>query len=170
MKSIFLAVALLLTGLMAGNIGDAQAKGPADKATGYVLGASADHPLWWRSFNFAAHEMGDAPGGKGFVRHFRLDIDGVTPIREEFCPIVYVIASDNEAWFAGPIIYDSDNTDPTRWMVFYVLDGGQPGKGNDMLLWQRVKDESAALDYLEGLDDDYNDYLIVEGNIRVHTK
>jgi hypothetical protein len=170
MKSIFLALSLLFVGLMAGNVDDAQAKGPADKATGYVLGAPTDHPLWWHSFDFAAHEKGDAPGGKGFVRHFRLDTDGVTPIREEFCPIVYAMVYDDEAWFSGPIIYDSDHADPTRWMVIHVLDGGQPGKGNDMLQWQRVENELAALDYLAGEEDDYKDYAIVKGNVRVHTK
>jgi hypothetical protein len=170
MKSIFLALALLLTGLMAGNIGDTQARGPADKATGSVLGAPADHPLWWHSFDFAAHEKGDAPLGKGFVRHFRLDTDGVTPLREEFCPIVYAIVSDDEAWFSGPIIYDSDHPDPTRWIVIHVMDSGQPGKGNDMLEWQRVEDELAALLYLDLTEDRYKDYVIVEGNIRVHTK
>ncbi|MBT8054421.1 MAG: hypothetical protein HKN57_08195 [Xanthomonadales bacterium] len=170
MKFIVLVLALLLTGQIAGHIGDAQAKGPADKATGYVLGAPAEHPLWWHSFNFTAHEMGDALAGKGFVRHFRLDVDGVTPIREEFCPIIYVVAFENEAWFSGPIIYDSAHSDPTRWMVFHVLDGGQPGRGNDLLQWQRVADESAALDYLDGLEADYKDYVIVEGNIQVHTK
>ena len=170
MKSMVFALALLLTGLIAGDVGDAQPRGPADKATGFVLGAPEDHPLWWHLFDFAAHENGDAPGGKGFVRHFRLDTDGVTPLREEFCPIVYAIVHDDEAWFSGPIVYDSDHPDPTRWMVIHVMDGGQPGKGNDMLEWQRVENELAVLLYLDLTEDHYKDYVIVEGNIRVHTK
>jgi hypothetical protein len=145
------------------------AGGPANKATGDVQGLVSQS--WLHSFDFAAHDLSETDAGKGFIRHFRLENDGVTIIREEFCPVVYAIVSGNEAWFSGPIIYDSNDPSPTRWMVFYALDNGQPGRGNDLLLWERVDDESDAIEHLLVTNPTaYKDFEITSGNLKVHTR
>ena len=89
-----------------------------DKVTGSVT--MLKNGLWLHSFSFVAQEMGDEPLGKGFLFHQRLNDDGTTILREEQSMILYIIVDGNEAWFTGPISYDSTNPNPTRWFVVYV--------------------------------------------------
>jgi hypothetical protein len=143
---------------------------PADKATGDVLGAPAAHPLWWRYFEFSAHEKGIGPSGKGELTHYRLNADATEIIREELCEILYVSVEGNSAWFAGPIIYDSANVLPLRWIVVHVVDGGQPGAGHDALWWTRVANEAEALYMVEEKMTPAADLVVQAGNLKVHDR
>jgi hypothetical protein len=119
--------------------------GQVGKATGDVMVFKND--LWLHWFNFVAQEKGDKPFGTGLINHQRLNNDG-TLRREEQSQIRYVIVDGNEAWFTGPIVYDSNDPNPTRWFVIYVQDNGQLKDGNDLIWFTRVTDENEALSLL----------------------
>jgi hypothetical protein len=156
----------ILAIFLASVAGVVHAGGPADNATGNVLGLVSGS--WLHSFDFVADELEEPDYGKGFIRHVRLGNDEVTILREEFCPVVYAIVIGDEAWFSGPIIYDSNDPSPSRWMVVYAVDGGQPGGGNDLLLWDRVDNKDIALSYMDELKTaSYKDYEIVDGDLIV---
>lgn len=148
----------------------ASAKSPADKATGDVLGAPLAYPTRWHYFEFSAHELDQPLLGKGELTHFRLNADATEIIREEVCEILYAKAEGNSAWFAGPIIYDSANVLPLRWIVAHVIDGGQPGAGHDAMWWTRVADEGEALQMIEEETTPGTDLVVKAGNLKVHTR
>lgn len=143
---------------------------PADKATGDVMGTPAAHPFRWYYLDFSAHEGETLLQGKGEVTLLRLDVDAQTVIREEHCEVLYVKVEGHSAWFAGPILYDSANVLPLRWIVVYVEDGGQPGAGNDALWWTRVADASEALEMVEQETLPATDVVVQAGNLTVHTR
>ena len=124
---------------------DPVSAGQEEKATGDVMVYKND--LWLHWFNFVAQEMSDEPFGTGFMTHQRLNNDGSVR-REEHSQILYVIVEGNEAWFTGPIVYDSAGTDPTQWFVVYVQDNGPIKHGNDLIWFTRVAAENEALNLL----------------------
>jgi hypothetical protein len=147
-----------------------KAGGPKDKATGFVVGAPFDHPLRWQSFDFTAHEGDTVTLGKGFLVRLRLNEDSSEVSREEICEILYVIVEEEDAWFAGPIIYDSQNVLPLRWFVVHVSDGGQPGLDNDVLFWARVATGADALEMVEAKISPPTDLVVKGGNLKVHSR
>jgi hypothetical protein len=146
------------------------AKAPAQKVTGDVLGAPAAHPARWHYFDFSAHEGPSVGLGKGELTHFRLNAEATEIIREEICEILYVAVEGNQAWFSGPIIYDSANVLPLRWIVVRVVDGGQPGAGHDAVWWTRVAGESDAAYMVEERVTPGADLDVQAGNLQVHTR
>jgi hypothetical protein len=120
------------------------------KVTGSVT--MLKNGLWLHRFSFVAQEMGDEPLGKGSLFHQRLNDDGTEILRVEQSTILYIIINGNEAWFTGPIFYDSTDPNPTRWFVVYVKDSGQPGGDNDLIWFNRVDTENEALDQLGSYD------------------
>lgn len=169
MKPLVLALSLLLLGLTIGTANNAQADGPPEWARGSVIGLV--NQSWLHSFDFEAYEMGASGYGKGYIIHKRLLNDGVTIKRAEFCPVVYTVVDGKEAWFSGPVVYDSTNPGPTHWMVFYAHDGGWPGPVKDLLLWDRVGDENAAFNLLGEVDPGYyKDFTLVDGNVWIRPR
>jgi hypothetical protein len=139
----------------------------AGKATGDVMVFKND--LWLHWCSFVAQERVDEPFGTGFITHQRLNNDG-TVRREEHSQILYVIVEDNEAWFTGPIVYDSLYPDPARWFVVYVQDNDQPGDDNDLRWFNRVDDENAALNLLGSYSwGTYPPDNLESGNIEVYS-
>jgi hypothetical protein len=139
----------------------------AGKATGDVMVFKND--LWLHWFNFVAQERTDEPFGTGFINHQRFNNDG-TVRREEHSQILYVIVENNEAWFTGPIVYDSLNSSLTQWFVVYVQDNDQPGGDNDLIWFKRVADENAALDLLGSYSwGTYPPDDLESGNIKVYS-
>ena len=142
--------------------------GQEGMTTGDVMVFKNDAWLHW--FSFVAQEMGDEPFGTGFINHQRLNNDG-TLRREEQSQIRYVIAEFNEAWFTGPIVYDSIDTEPTLWLVVYVQDNGQPGNGNDLIWFDRVDNENDALNLLGSFSwGSYPPDDIESGDIKVYSE
>ena len=143
--------------------------GQEENVTGDVMVFKND--LWLHWFSFEAREMGNEPLGTGFITHQRLNDDGTEISREEHIQILYVIIDGNEAWFAGPIVYDSLDPDPTRWFVVYVQDNDQRGDDNDLIWFNRVADQNEAQNLLGSYSwgksppDD-----LESGNIKVHSK
>lgn len=139
----------------------------AGKATGDVMVFKND--LWLHWFNFVAQERTDEPFGTGFINHQRFNNDG-TVRREEHSQILYVIVENNEAWFTGPIVYDSLNSSLTQWFVVYVQDNDQPGGDNDLIWFKRVADENEALDLLGSYSwGTYPPDDLESGNIKVYS-
>ena len=169
---IMLAVgAMLLSGALlakppGGSLSSVVGKS-ADKATGDVVVINVEYPARRHWFSFAAHEGADGLIGKGFLAHQRLSPDGTEVSREEYCLITYAIVEGNEASFAGPIVYDSESSDPTRWYVVQVYDGGKPRDDNDWLWFDRVADETEALDKLNTLGTPHD---VISGNLKVHSR
>lgn len=120
--------------------------GQVEKATGDVMVFKNDAWLHW--FSFVAQEMGDEPYGTGFITHHRLNNEGTEVLREEQSQVRYVIVEGNEAWFTGPIVYDSSDPNPTRWFVIYVQDNDQLKDGNDLIWFTRVADENESMNLL----------------------
>jgi hypothetical protein len=147
------------------------AGGPADKATGSVVGPVIGPELqeWWHSFDFAAHEGDTTPRGKGSLIHHRLNDDGSSR-REEICEIIYVIVEGADAWFAGPVIYDSTNEVADHWIIMYVADGGQPGAGNDVLSYDRVANGADALLAVTNQITPEGAIVVRHGNLKVHSR
>jgi len=148
--------------------------GPANAAqegmaTGDVMVFKNDAWLHW--FSFVAQEMGDEPFGTGFINHQRLNDEGTEVSREEQSQIRYVIVEGNEAWFTGPIVYDSLDTKPTRWFVIYVQDNDKLKDGNDLIWFKRVTDENEALNLLGSYSwGTYPPDDIESGDIKVYYK
>ena len=168
MKRLIIALVILISGIVVGSLKVANA-GYEEKSTGDVVVTNIDYPLRRHAFSFAAHEMGTEPFGKGFLTHQRLSSDGMEVLREEHSLILYVIVEGAEAWFAGPIGYDSNDPNPTRWFVLHVYDGGKPKDHNDWLSFARVADEDEALDILGEMTGDYT-HEVVNGNLKIHTR
>ena len=126
---------------------------------------------WLHRFSFSAQEMGDEQyDGKGFLFHQRIGEDGKVS-RVEQCMILYVIVDGNEAWFAGPVFYDSTDPNPTHWFVVYVEDGSQPRGDNDLIWFTRADNENDAHDLLECEPNSCGTYPpdpLESGNLRVH--
>lgn len=138
------------------------------KATGEVVVTNVDFPARRHWFEFAAHEDGDAPFGKGFMNHQRLSADGTNVIREEFVDVQYVIVEGSNAWFAGPILYDSMDSNPTRWFVVRLYDGGKPRDHGDWMDFTRLASEGEAFDFVESMASAGNVHEVVSGNLMVH--
>jgi hypothetical protein len=166
-KSVLLSLATLIL-LTLPLVANAAKHG--DKATGHVIGSPEAHPFWWHSFDFSAHELATPPFGKGSMIHVRLNSDATEIIREEILDVVYAIVEGDEAWFAGPIIYDSANVLPLRWIVLHVVDGGRPGTGNDSLWWTRVATETEARSMVEAGTTPAGDIVVAGGNLTIHTR
>jgi hypothetical protein len=174
MKHRLLVVLTLLSSIALGGLEAAVAKRsigrPADKATGSVVVTNVDHPLRRHWFAFAAHETGDLLSGKGFLAHARLSPDGTEVLREEYSIIRYATVEGNQAWFTGPIVYDSTDDDPQRWMVVHVSDGGPPRSNDDWLWFARVAGEDPALEILENMTSPGITHDVRRGNLKVHSR
>ena len=168
-KIILVVGAILLSGTLLakppGGLPSSAAGKSADKATGDVIVINVETPARRHWFSFVAHEGVIGLTGKGFLAHQRLSPDGMEVWREEYCLITYAIVDGKDASFAGPIVYDSDSSDPTRWFVVQVYDGGKPSDDNDWLWFERVADETEALDKLNTLGKPHD---VISGNLKVH--
>jgi len=149
---------------------DAARAGLWEKATGDVVVTNVNYPLRRHWFSFAAHETGGDTSGKGFLAHQRLNADGTEVLRTEYCVIRYVLVDGNDAWFAGPIVYDSLGPNPTRWFALHVYDGGKPRADNDRLWFTRVETESDALTIVETMADPGSFNEVKHGNLKVHAR
>ena len=166
MKHCIITLVFLISSIVVGSLNLAIA-GYEDKATGDVVVENILHPARLHWFSFAAHEMGSEPFGKGFLTHQRLSPDGKEVWREEHSLILYVIVEGPEAWFAGPIGYDSNDPNPTRWFVLHVYDGGKPRDHNDLLGFTRVPNENEALDVITEMNLNLS-HQVVSGNLTTH--
>jgi len=168
MKPRLFFLVILISGIVTSSFNVAIA-GYEEKATGDVVSKNILYPARVHGFSFTAHEMGEEPFGKGFLTHQRFSADGTEVLREEHSLILYVIVEGNEAWFAGPIGYDSIDPNPTRWFVLHIFDGGQPYEHNDWLSFTRVANEEEALEKLYGMTGDYTHEVVI-GNLKVHSR
>jgi hypothetical protein len=160
-------VTVLVTG--AGSFSPAIAGAPWDKATGDIVVTNVNFPARRHWFSFAAHEKGVEPGGKGFIAHERLNSEGTEVLREEYSVVLYVIVDGNEAWFAGPIVYDSEDPNPDRWFALHVYNGGQPRDNDDWMWFTRAANESEALAIVENMTSPGTTHVVRSGNLKVHS-
>ena len=165
--SLVTALLLMITFTTAGAAGTGKGAA-AEKATGDVVVFNIDFPARLHWFGFAAHELADEPFGKGFIDHQRLSQDGMEILREEYSEVTYVIVDGNDAWFAGPIVYDSLDSNPTRWFVLHVYDGGKPKDQSDWMWFTRVDSEGEAFDLVESMASPGSTHEVESGNLMIH--
>lgn len=143
--------------------------GDEEKATADVVVRKVNYPVRVHSFSLTAHEMSEESLGKGFIPHEQLTTDGKEVIKEEHSLILYVIGEGNEAWFMVPIVYDSENPDPTRWFVLNLDDAGGACDYGDEIWFSRVADNFDAVDILPTMTLGYFTHEVLSRNLKFHS-
>jgi len=126
-----------------------KAKGPVDKATGHVCGASGG---WCIEFN--AHEpKTEGEDAKGYIYHWSDEKN-----RELYLEVFYADFDGMEGEFKATCIYDSWGMNEDKVMHVEVWDYGEPGIDTDEFRW-RWDDDSFK----------WGPVKATKGNLQVHT-
>ena len=167
-KRAFLVITILALALV-GTVGVAGAKGPANRATGFVeFDIGQDRQ---RAAEFDAHAEQAHREAKGSFTYLDWIVDEYVMGIEVDVQCVNVV--DNEAWFAGPVVDTRPGFHtswPGTWMAVYVEDAGDPGAYGDDLGWSQFADEASACAWVAAGEVPASpDVLTVNGgNIKVH--